>query len=196
MDIPTRMAVATHEAGHAVMRMINADAPVIAGISLNPRNGELGQVDTQPMWHPGHMDRMAPDPLSAAEWRRLAHRDVVFYLAGPIAELRSTGYSRHQVQFGVGQMMDRCLGPDAPTYRSDLDEVARRLRWCSPGEERSAFLAAWFVTEATVARWMDAIRALARWLHDADELGEDQIDHFRATNVAPHLGKLGEVHGP
>ncbi|WP_210357348.1 MULTISPECIES: hypothetical protein [Sphingomonas] len=161
---PTRLAVSMHEAGHAIVQLANGPAPWIDYISIE-REGpdQLGIVQTAAMWQPWMIQAQASAEV-IQQRRTLAHKDIIFYLAGPIAELRWRRHCRANIWFGGPEMAQRCLGESAPEERSDLGRVRARLTWAHPGREAKAFNDAWLEAEEAVARFWREIRQLGRLL--------------------------------
>lgn len=160
----TALSVAIHEAGHAVAQLANPPHPRIDFISIvGLPDGLLGLVQTEASWQP-YMATCSVDPAIIEHWRQLAQKDVINYLAGPIAELRWRRHPRASIQFGSQQFGERCLDSDSLEPGNDLDRVRTRLLWAFPDDPHGAFDCAWFDTEELVAMHWNAILFLGRAL--------------------------------
>lgn len=177
MRRPSKLAVAMHEAGHAVMWLSQPDAGPIASISLSHDSDDaLGKVDVIPRWRPHAMLERHAEPEVMARWVGWAKSDISFFLAGPIAEWR--GYSRAILEIGAAEMAKRCLGAPGPTFGTDLYQVRQRLKWIDSGNERQGFISAWLATEDAVANRRRLIERLGRLLAERTYLDEDDISRF------------------
>lgn len=172
----TPLTIAMHEAGHAVAMLANPPHPYIASVSVNGLADDiLGLVDVRAMWQPWMLDAGADD--DAVELMRgLASKDAIFFLAGPIAELRWRGHSRAAIWFGAPQFADQCLGQHAPPSDTDLGRVRTRLAWAYPGSERECFNTAWLEAEAIVAKHWRSIQAIGRTLAERKYIEGDELD--------------------
>lgn len=172
---PTRLAVCMHEAGHAIVQLADHPSPWIDWISVEGlSDGNLGRVETESLWQPWYMTvRASPDIQE--QWAALAWRDVIFYLAGPVAELRWRRHTRADFLFGADQMAERCLGDDVPDPDSDFGRVRRRLTDAVAGDDRSNFIKAWLETEERVAHWWREIVALGRQLNVQGRIDNEEL---------------------
>jgi hypothetical protein len=119
----TALATAMHEAGHAVIQLANPPAPYIDSITVvELPDGLLGLVDTPAMWQP-YMAKLTGPPVLTEMHRALAWEDVLFYLAGPIAELRWRRASRAGLMLSSDHFADVCLADADPEPGSDFDRV-------------------------------------------------------------------------
>ncbi len=174
--LPTRLAVAMHEAGHVTARMLTPGGPPIHSATLCEGDGDvLGFVDTLAEWQPSLMETASISPVTESRWRAFAWDDIMLYLCGPLAELRWRRRSRAFLWLAASEMAERCVADEDVDDRSDLGRVRRRLRWLHPGEERDAFIRAWLQTEEMIARNMSAIEWMGRELCDSGELLGDEI---------------------
>lgn len=173
---PTQLCVAVHEAGHAVARLANPPHPEITSLSIAGLPvGILGLVDTAAMWQP-YMAVSQASPETIDLWRELAWKDVIFHLAGPIAELRWRRHSRLSILFVTSQFRERCLENDSHELGSDLDRVRARLLWAYPDDPHQAFNDAWEETEELVAKHWRTIVSLGRTLLKKGRIeGEDLL---------------------
>lgn len=179
MRQPSRLAVAMHEAGHAVIWLTQQNTTPIASISLShDMDGDLGKVDVVANWRP-HM-LLAPSAYAEVieRWVERARSDISFFLGGPIAEMRWRRYSRAALWIGATQMADRCVGFPQPTFGSDLYQIRQRLEWTDSGNERQAFVRAWLETEEAVAKHSHIIERLGRLLFAQNYLDENDIERF------------------
>jgi hypothetical protein len=118
----------------------------------------------------------ASAPRDAVEaWRQLAWKDVLFYLAGPIAELRWRRYSRPAIWFGADEFAERCFGHIAPEQDSDLGRVRARLTWAHSEDERAAFVRAWLEAEETICRYWHTVKVIGRLLHGRGRLTDVEL---------------------
>lgn len=172
--MPTLLATSMHEAGHAIVQLATGPAPWIDRIEVGrPGPDLLGVVRTRTMWQP--FMREVPAPADVREqWRRLAARDVVIHLAGPVAELRWGRHSRLAIQIVAGRMADSCLQDNHLDLDVDAARVRDRLGWLMPGEERAGFVRAWMATEDVVGAWWREIVRLGREL--ADRAGIEDVE--------------------
>jgi len=171
----SQLAVAVHEAGHAVAQLSNPPHPQIRSVSivgLDP--ALLGLVDTDAMWQP-YMATLEVEQSTGEAWRALAWKDTIFYLAGPIAELRWRRHSRIAIAFGAKQFAEECFGTPAPEGSTDFGRVRARLNWAYPGEQREAFSKAWFEAEAVVARHWRAVVRLGRIIAERGRINGDEL---------------------
>lgn len=190
--LPSRLAVAMHEAGHAIVQLATGPAPWIDYISLEEDDpDQLGRVQTQAMWQPSWMEAAHAPPEIIEQWRVLAVRDVVNYLAGPVAELRWRRYPRAAIWLGGPEMADRCLGEPAPPSHTDLGRVRRRLTWSYPGCERKVFREAWLRTEALVASWWNQIEWLGRELDTCGRINDEELLVMWSAFEAEHAESKG-----
>ncbi|MEG3159368.1 hypothetical protein U1763_02525 [Sphingomonas sp. LB2R24] len=174
--LPTRLAVAMHEAGHVAARMLTPGGPPIHSATLSDGDGDmLGFVDTLAEWQPSRMETAESSPATEARWRTFAWNDILFYLCGPLAEMRWRRRSRAFLWLVASELAERCVAGEDVDDRSDLGRVRRRLRWLHPGEERDAFIRGWLEAEELVARNISAIDWMGRELCDSGELLEDEI---------------------
>lgn len=174
--LPTRLAVAMHEAGHVAARMPTPGGPPIHSATLGEGDGDvLGFVDTLAEWQPSLMEAAGISPVTDSRWRTFAWNDILFYLCGPLAELRWRRRSRAFLWLAASEMAERCVADADVDDRRDLGRVRRRLCWLHHGEERDAFIRAWFEAEELIARNMTAIEWMGRELCDCGELLEDEI---------------------
>jgi hypothetical protein len=121
----SRLAIAVHEAGHAVAQLADSPSPWISSVSIDDlADGLLGYVDTAAMWQP-YMATVAADDATIDMWRKLAWRDAMQYLAGPIAELRWRRYSRAGIWLAWPGFAAHCFGSPAPEPSSDMGGCAR-----------------------------------------------------------------------
>lgn len=167
-----------HEAGHAVIRLASGSAAPVRSMTLfDPGGDVLGLVDASPLWRPESMDRRDPDAATRALHRGWANEDIVFYLAGPIAELRWRRHSRAAIWFGAREMAGRCLDGDVG-WDTDFGRVRHRLRWLHGEGGREAFVSAWRTAEQRVADHASAISALGRLLRRDGHLEQEAIEAF------------------
>ena len=124
----------------------------------------------------------APDII--AQWRELAWKDIIFTLAGPIAELRWQRKSRWAVQWAAREMGERCLGEVLPVAGSDFDQVRRRVQWLCPDQQERIFILAWFETEKEVAQHLASIIALGRFLSEQSDLSDVALLEFWSSHTA------------
>lgn len=186
-----------HEAGHAVAQLAHPPAPWINFVAIDGLPaGMLGVVDTPAMWQP-YMATVNAPPDVLDSWRSFAWRDALFYLAGPIAELRWRRHSRAAIWFAAGEFADRCFGTVAPDPASDLGRVRARLLWAGAGDERGAFIRAWLEAETIVATHWKPIRMVGRLLYQQGRLSDvELLDAWTATRSAslapppPEAGSL------
>jgi hypothetical protein len=173
---PTLLAIAVHEAGHAAMRLEDPEgSPVRAMTLLEPGEDMLGWTGVTARWQPARLYGAESQCGASERWRTDADKDVILYLAGPIAELRWRRTRRCGIWFGAREMADRCIADEAPASGTDPDRVRRRLTWGHPGRESEAFIDAWLQAEAEVARLYGSIVVLGRRLHARGHLNEDEI---------------------
>lgn len=178
---PTRLAVAMHEAGHVAARMLTPHGPPIYSVSVGDGHGDvLGFVDTMAEWQPSRLGAAGASPVDDLSRRTFAWNDILFYLSGPLAELRWRRRSRAFLWLAASEMAERCIDDEDIDDDSDLGRVRRRLCWLHPGEERAAFIRAWLEAEELVARNMPAIEWMARELCDCGELLDDEISDMWA----------------
>lgn len=171
---PTRLAICMHEAGHAIIRLANPPSPWIESISVDETSEHtLGIVVTTSMWQ--HYMQGNADAELERQWRALAWKDIIFYLAGPIAELRWRRYSRPALWLGAREMADKCLVPNDIEERSDFGRVKRRLQSAVPGDDRDNFVKAWLEAEVEVAKWWWEINSLARDLANCGHIQDDDL---------------------
>lgn len=175
MRKPSLLATCIHEAGHAIVQLATGPAPWIDYVEVDrPNPDRLAVVQTRAMWQPFMRDAQAPAEV-LGQWRRLAARDAVIHLAGPLAELRWARHSRLTIQIVAGHMAQRCLGQ--PDCAGDVDaaRVRARLEWLMPGEERDGFEQAWSATEEIVASWWREIVRLGRDLADRGRIEDVEL---------------------
>lgn len=170
----TRLATCVHEAGHAVVQLSHGSHPWIDYIAVDGLPDDmLGRVETESGWQPWVLglaaDREVHEAWSAAAWR-----DVVVYLAGPIAELRWRRYSRAAIWLGAYEMAQRCLCEEQEDS-SDFGRVRRRLERAVPGENHANFVKAWLEAEEKVARWWYQIATLARALSERGRIDDEEL---------------------
>ena len=171
-----RLSTCVHEAGHAVVQLAGGPAPRIDFIAVDGLDGDiLGLVQTKAIWQPSYMEDVRASDEIRAQWRTLAWRDCVNFLAGPIAELRHRRYSRSAIQLNWEGMAERCLGEPVPKEGTDFGQVRRRLLSAIGGDPRNAFLDAWLEAEGAVAlRWRE-INALARLLYERGRIDDEEL---------------------
>ena len=176
MRNPTLLAVCMHEAGHAIAQLATGPAPWIDYIEVDrPDDRQLGIVHTEALWQPSYMrDAGAPGEI-IGQWRRLAARDIVIFLAGPIAELRWRRHTRTQLQIGAVEMSWNCFGLEEPGPRTDFGMVRSRLAWLMPGGEQDGFERAWIAAEEVVAGWWREIVRLGRELHARGRIEDEDL---------------------
>jgi len=175
MQTPTLLSIAIHEAGHAVAALADPPRPWIEGVSIiDQPEGWLGYFSCPALWQPYMAEVTAPAEAMEA-WRILAWRDVIEYLAGPIAELRWKRYSRAAIWLGADEFAEHCFGERAPEPGSDLGCVRARLEWARPDDERDAFCEAWIETEELVARHWRAIVEIGRLLEKQGRLDGETL---------------------
>lgn len=172
---PSRLEVAVHEAGHAIVQLATGPSPWIDYIEVGePGEGRLGIVQTEALWQPSLME----DPHAPAElickWRLLAARDIVMYLAGPMAELRMR-HRRQKAREAAMLMASRCLAVDEVDAASDFGRVRHRLRWAHPGTEFKAFCQAWAATDMIVNTWWREIVDFGRMLECSGRINDVEI---------------------
>ncbi|BCA62663.1 hypothetical protein HMP09_1897 [Sphingomonas sp. HMP9] len=126
----------------------------------------LGYVDTMAEWQPSRMEAAGASPVDELRHRTFAWNDILFYLSGPLAELRWRRRSREFLWLAASEMAERRIGDEDIDDDSDLGRVRRRLCWLQPGDERAAFIRAWLEAEELVARNMPATEWIARELCD------------------------------
>lgn len=172
---PSLLAICNHEAGHAIVQLATGPAPWIDHIEVN-REGvdRLGMVHSRAMLLPYMREVNAPAEI-LEQWRRLAARDVVNALAGPIAEARSERRSRLAIQLAASKMAIKCMNDDGPDRQTDAARVRDRLEWLMPGEEKSGFEQAWIATEEIVAAWWREIVQLGRHLAAHRRIGGEEL---------------------
>ena len=159
-----RLAVAVHEAGHAVVQMANPPAPYIDWIALDGlTENELGRVGTSARWQPYMAEVRAPMDI-AEQWRGLAWWDTIVHLAGPIAEMRWGRNSRLAIQMQADRLAKLCVGIDVPEGDIDAMRVRARLMWAYPDAEVERFCSAWLEAEKQVAANWKAIVVIGRLL--------------------------------
>lgn len=209
MKKPSLHAICMHEAGHAIVQLATGPAPWIDYIEVNnPDPDKLAIVYSRAMWQP-HMRGVAAPPIVVEQWRRLAARDIVNYLAGPVAELRWNRCSRLTIQLAATDMAARCVRQADPEVRDDAGLVLKRLAWLMPGAEEAGFVEAWLATEEIVAAWWSEIVELGRNLLDRGRIeavdlqeiwegmrnrrGEQALQ--RAIGTADWLGRFPLISG-
>lgn len=177
---PTRLATCVHEAGHAVVQLARGSHPWIDSIAVDGLGeGMLGLVDTISIWQPSYLALAVGRDLHEA-WAAAAWRDVINYLAGPVAELRWRRYSRVAVAIVADEMAERCFGRAHADF-SDFGRVRRRLKCAIPGDDRANFVQAWLQTEEEVARWWREIVALARVLSTVGRIEDVELYELWTT---------------
>lgn len=161
----TPLAVAMHEAGHAVIQLANPPAPYIDSISITGLGeGLLGLVNTSAQWQPYMAEVPGAGDVTEA-WRQLAWRDTIFHLAGPIAEMRWRRHSRAAIWLEAETFAWQCFGGDVPEPFSDLGRVHARLSWAYPDDCLERFCDAWIEAEEQVGRHWRSILSVGRLLH-------------------------------
>ena len=184
---PTRLATAMHEAGHAMVKLATPGASPIHLMTMRDLpEGVLGRVQTQTAWCPWRLDDPAPSARQREVARSLAWIDMMFFLAGPIAELRWRRNSRARLWLAAPELAERCLDDPETDSGSDLGRVRHILRTLHPGEERTIFIDAWLEAERLVARHLVAVEHLGRLLSECGELTGEEADEFWASFAANH----------
>jgi hypothetical protein len=189
--LPSRLAVCMHEAGHAIVRLDSDPDAYIDWISVGGRtDDELGRVEVSARWQPHYMTP-TDSPAAAEALRALAWQDIIFYLAGPIAELRWRRYSRAAMWLGAREMADRCMSAVSPSLESDFGRVRHRLTSAIRGEPHADFIAAWLEAEEQVSRLWKQINWLGRELNECGRIEGDELEEMWArmrswsTNGSP-----------
>jgi hypothetical protein len=177
-----------HEAGHAVAQLANPPAPWIDSIAITGLpDGLLGLVETPALWQP-YMAKWDGFASGHDAWRSLAWKDVINYLAGPIAELRWRRYSRAALWFSAHHYADMCFSDPEPEAHSDLGRVRARLLWGYPEAEREAFIKAWLEAEAAISRHWRAVKAIGRLVHERGRLTDvELLDAWEAHRTSPSV---------
>lgn len=171
---PTRLAICVHEAGHAIVQLAHGSHPWINSIAVDGLpGGLLGLVDTASIWQPSCLGLAADREVHEA-WSAGACRDVVNYLAGPIAELRWRRYDRATIWLVAGQMAQPCLKEPQEEF-SDFGRVRRRLECAIPGDDHANYKKAWMEAEEEVAFWWPQITELGRMLAEQDRIGDEDL---------------------
>lgn len=142
-QLSTRLAICVHEAGHAIVQLAHGSYPWIDAIAIDGLPaGILGLVDTPSIWQPSNLGLAAGRDVHEA-WSAGAWRDVVNYLASPIAELRWRRYSRTANWLGAEQAARRCLTETQESF-SDFGRVRFRLESAVPSDDHDNFVRAWW----------------------------------------------------
>ena len=182
MRSPTRLATAMHEAGHAVIKLATPGARPVHSMTMRDLpEGLLGRVQTQTAWFPWRYDGAVASVQQREDARSLAWSDMLFFLAGPISELRWRRHLRARLWFAAREMAERCLDDPETDRGSDLGRVRHILKTLHAGEEQTTFIEAWWEAESLVARHIDAIDWLGRLLLESEELTGEEVDEFWAS---------------
>ncbi|WP_137897217.1 hypothetical protein [Sphingomonas sp. 2SG] len=177
MSLPTRLTTCFHEAGHAIVQLAHGSHPWIDSIAVEGLpDGILGLVDTPSIWQPSCLERAASRDIHEV-WTRGAWRDVINYLAGPIAELRWRKHGLAAIWFAADEMARRCLTTSEESF-TDFGRVRHRLEWAIPGDDHANFVKAWLETEEEVHRWWGPITKLARLLAERGRISDDELYPF------------------
>lgn len=177
MSPPTRLTVCFHEAGHAIVQLAHGSHPWIDSIAVEGLpDGLLGLVDTPSIWQPSCLERAVSRDIHEV-WAKGAWRDVINYLAGPIAELRWRRHGRFAIRFAAKDMARQCLTEPQGSF-SDFGRVRHRLECAIPGDDHANFVKAWLETEEEVHRWWAPITKLARLLADRGRIADDELYPF------------------
>lgn len=193
---PTRLAICVHEAGHAIVQLAHGVDPWIDFIAVDDLpDGMLGRIETISIWQPWVLELPADREVHEA-WSVAAWRDVVTYLAGPIAELRWRKCSRAALRLGADEMAQQCLHEDQEDV-SDFGRVRRRLECAVPGADRANFMNAWLEAEEAVARWWQQITALGRMLEARGRIDDVELYAFwnrmRENAARPRSAGRGRI---
>lgn len=176
----SKLAVAVHEAGHAVVQMASG-GPWIESVSVvDQPDGKLGIVNSEPRWKSYFSDCSLPDdPKQAAvirdAWTRAAWQDVLHFLAGPLAEMRWRCRSRWVVIFSCDANRETCFADPPPDRGGDLGQVRARLDWAFPDDPQEAFKRAWSESEELVHRHWRSIVAVGRLLRIRGKLDNEEL---------------------
>lgn len=181
---PSRLAIAMHEAGHAVIRMNTPMSPYTDEVWLL-KDGEtaLGCVVGDARWQPGkanslrHLEGEAY--VSYAQFlRRSAWEDILEALAGPIAELRWRKWPRMSIAIMAQDYAEDCFAAPALMAGTDYDQARRRLEWLYPENPGDAFRRAWIETEEAVAASWKTIQRVGRALDRSGVLSHEELDEL------------------
>jgi hypothetical protein len=177
----SQLAVAMHEAGHAVVQLARPPSPNIRSISIVEQpEGQRGIVDTNLQWQ-SHMAHAIPVGDAADDWRRFAWEDTIVCLAGPIAENRWRRFSRLAIQLSGDHFAARCIEHESLDPNTDEGKALKRLRWAYPGKERERFTAAWLESEEAVAANWRAIVSIGRLLSQRGRMTGEELQAEWAT---------------
>ncbi|MBR0652000.1 hypothetical protein GXW78_20210 [Roseomonas terrae] len=211
LQLPGPMALAVHESGHAVARLVLSEThyvPPIEEVSVDPlpEDNALGIVRGErrtKLSLLGYLDdalASRPGMLDAA--RESARQDIIDTLAGPIAELRW----RHWLTVAMSRpnYLSLVLAVDATVpvnvdrfkqaevaIGNDALVIATLLRWIAPADP-SAFLGAcWDETSALIEREWRGIVAVARMLRLRRTMSGEDFEAAwqtvrRQPRVPPH----------
>lgn len=172
---PTTLAVAMHEAGHAVVQLAIAPSQWIEAITLRGLpEGHLGYVETDSLWQ-SYMKEVLPPQEVVDQWRKLAWKDILIFLAGPIAELKWNRYSRDAVLLTGHFLLERCLGDAEPCRGMDLWQVRTRLLWRDIASAKDDCLEAWSESNSIVSQKWTAIRSVGRELAAKGRLSNPEL---------------------
>lgn len=170
----TRLTAAIHEAGHLAAMLSDPAGSHIESVMVASSGHLLGYVDCVSLWQP-FMSRLDPlDPVNAP-FVDAARRDIIQYLAGPIAELRWKRHSRWDIIFAADQFAARCLDRSDHAPGSDFDRVKARIEWAYATDQRRIFGLLWCEAEDLVARQWMKIKHVGRMLDAACEMSGDEV---------------------
>lgn len=188
---PSKLALAMHEAGHAVVMLARHPRLYFDEVWLDrSADWALGCVVGQPRFKSIFFDVPPPNEAIRALWIEAARLDTVDFLAGPIAELRWRRQGRWGIRFLGPAYRDHCLSiePDEvegghkygsgggnPRHGTDLWNVQRLLMWAYPEQPASAFDSAWLEAEEMVGANWAAIQRVGRLLCERERLDVEEV---------------------